>query len=329
MLMKDLLVKLERYLYETLGATVSFEPWEGQRRMPLFLQERYRLFKAHLLGRACLFMIDKGHTEESPATIRKHIGLVEGKWHELIIYARERIAAYNRKRLIEQKVSFVVPGNQMYLSNLGIDLRERFPKHRTSRSTFRPSAQVVLIHMLLREDTHVSPTALAPKLGYSVMTMSRALDELEDAGLGESPPLGRERYLHLTQPKSEIWKKAQPFLRSPVKSCHPIEMARRRNLPGPRAGLSALANYSMLAEPRNAIVALSREDWKSLQFQDAVTEATEDEPNGLSVEVWSYPPTLFASDGLVDRFSLYLSLREAKDERVEAALDQMMRGVAW
>lgn len=175
----------------------------------------------------------------------------------------------------------------------------------------------------------MSPTELAPQLGYSVMTISRALDELEAAGLGQSSLHGRERYLHFGEPRPEVWKKAQPFLRSPVKSQHVIRIMQHRELPGPRAGLSALAEYSMLSEPQSVAIALRREDWTSLQQQDAVEEAALDEPGALSVEVWTYAPTLFASRGLVDRLSLYLSLCDTEDERVAAALDRMMGDLEW
>ena len=36
------------------------------------------------------------------------------------------MASYERKRLIEQKVPSIVPGNQLYLPDLGLDLREYF-----------------------------------------------------------------------------------------------------------------------------------------------------------------------------------------------------------
>ena len=133
----------------------------------------------------------------------------------------------------------------------------------------------------------------------------------------------------MTEPKLAVWKKSQPFLRDPVKSRHPIRMSRDRNLLGPRAGLSALAQYSMLGEPHNAVVALCAPDWKLLRQREAVTEAASDEPDAIIVEVWSYAPTLLAGEGVVDRLSLYLSLRGDADERVEAALDQMLGDVAW
>jgi hypothetical protein len=37
--------------------------------------------------------------------------------------------------------------------------------------------------------------------------------------------------------------------------------------------------------------------------------------------VWSYKPELFAKERVVDRLSLYLSLKDNEDERVQAALE--------
>lgn len=321
--------QLEHYLHENLSVTVALMPWADSSRLPFFLQDRYCFFEASLLGSAYLFMVDKAEAEESPAAIRKHLDQVKAKWHEAVVYVRERVTAYNRKRLIEQKVPFVVPGNQMYLPMLGIDLREHFRKLRPDKRRFSPSTQAVLICALLRDTECLGPTELAGKLGYSIMTTSRALDDLEAAELAESSSVGRGRRLLLKGPKPEVWKKAQEFLRTPVASHHPIRMAHRQELPGPLAGLSALAHYSMLAEPQGVVIALGREGWRALVQQKAITEASMEEPDGLIVEVWSYAPSLFASAKVVDRLSLYLSLRETKDERVETALNQMMENIQW
>jgi DNA-binding MarR family transcriptional regulator len=324
--MKNLIDQFERYLREILGITVTPTPWESANRLPFFLRDRYRFFEARLTGETCLLMIDKAGRDEPPSVIRKHIEHIQTKWNGPVVYVRDRIVAYNRKRLIAQKVPFVVPGNQMYLPMLGVDLREHFRgKPQPARQSFRPSTQALLIHMLQQTHREFSPTELAQTLGYSAMTMGRALDELQAAGLGESSRSGRDRSLHLTEPKDAIWKKAQSFLRDPVKSRRPIRMTPGRDIPGPLAGLSALSRYSMLGEPDNTVVALSARNWKLLRQQDTVTEAAGE----LIVEVWSYDPTLLAREGVVDRLSLYLSLRRDPDERIETALDQMMGEVAW
>lgn len=327
--MKDPYDGLATYLHETLGVTIAPTPWANGSRLPPFLQDRYNFLEAQLLGHRCLFLLGRGDREEPPAAIRKHVEQVQTKWNGPVVYVRQRVTAYHRRRLIEHKVPFVVPGNQLYLPTLGIDLREHFRQLQASRPTFRPSAQAVLIHMLLSGESDFGPAELAPRLGYSAMSISRALDEVEAAGLAESYPAGRERRLHLKAPKPETWQSAKPYLRDPVQSRHWVRPRRGQELPGPRAGLTALAHYSMLADPGNLVAAVSRDDWRSLRQRDAMQEATAHESGALNLEVWNYPPTLFARGGVVDRMSLYLSLRETNDERIEAALEHMMGDAPW
>ncbi len=85
----------------------------------------------------------------------------------------------------------------------------------------------------------------------------------------------------------------------------------------------------MLAKPANLVIALSGRDWKSLKQRMDVKELHCPEPGGLEMEIWRYSPNLFAEQAVVDRLSLYLSLKENQDERVEAALEDMMREMQW
>ena len=124
------------------------------------------------------------------------------------------------------------------------------------------------------------------------MTLSRALDELEAAELAESSPVGRERRLLLKGSKLDVWKKAQEFLRTPVAGRHSVRMAHRHELPGPLAGLSALARYSMLAEPQGVVVAVNREEWRSLVQRKAAAKLScgrAGQPRRRSVELRADP----------------------------------------
>lgn len=327
---QELLPNIKRYFHDILGVEVSITPWQDEGRVPLFLRDRYQFLITELINQHCLFLVDTCEQEETPVTIRKHIEQLRGKWAAPVIYVRERITSYNRKRLIEHKVPFVVPGNQMYLPMLGLDLREHFKKpHPEGTHALRPASQVVLIHALLREEAELSPTILADKLGYSIMTMSRVLDELEAVDLGESASVGRERHLHFLAPRHEIWEKAQPLLRNPVTKHHLIRCPPGAKPSVCRCGLDALAHYSMLAEPKGMSFALGREDWKVFRQNAQAEVAMGDEPEAMTIELWSYAPALLADDGWVDRLSLYLSLRDTEDERVQAALDQMIKEIPW
>ncbi len=326
----DLGEPLARYLHRVLGVVLRVRAWRGTGRLPPFLSARYRFLEGQLLDRAVLFMMDDSSAEESPATIRKHVEHAEAKCDRAIIYVRGWITAYNRQRLIQLRVPFVVPGNQMYLPALGIDLRERMRRAPAGRTRFRPSTQGTFIRALLDERHEVPPAAdLAQQLGYSAMTLSRAFDELESAGLARArSSTGRARLLAFTAPRAEVWRQAAALLSSPVRRRHFVA-AGRGEIPGLTAGLSALAHYSSMAAPDHAVVAMGAKEWAAYRWRQEASILPVADSQATVVEVWSYPPRPYRDPGVVDPLSLFLSLRDERDERVEMALDEMMEGLRW
>ena len=321
--------ELDRYLHDTLGVAVKATPWQGASHLPPVLRERYEFAKAELLGLPILLMIDRSAEEQAPVVVRKHMEMLKPKQEAELIYVRERVTTYNRKRLIEQRVPFIVPGNQMYLPMLAIDLREHFRRIRRETSAISPSTQVVVLYAVLRKaGKELIPSEMAALLGYSAMTMTRAFDELEAANLAEINVRGRERYLMFIGDRRELWEKAQPFLRSPINKRLFI-----RHTEGAdgfvRAGLTALEHYTMLAAPAYPTYALSREEWKALQKRHKIAVVPSQDPDAIGIEVWWYSPGRFAADGFVDRLSLFLSLKADHDERTEAALEEMMEKFEW
>jgi len=53
------------------------------------------------------------------------------------------------------------------------------------------------------------------------------------------------------------------------------------------------------------------------------------EPDQMIVETWTYAPDTLSTGPTVDVLSLYLSLRDNQDERVEAALEEAMEALKW
>lgn len=321
--------KIERYLNETLGITAKISVWKAGERLPLFLRDGYRFFETFLLGLPCVLMVDQAQEAPSPANARKHMDQVESKWDGDLIYVRHQLASHQRKRLIEQRVPFLVPGNQMYLPMLGIDLREHFRKQRQTPLTLKPATQVLVLQLLLRPEEELrTPLDFANRLGYTKMTMSRAFDELEAEQLCDISKEGRERKLRLAGTRHELWNHVLPLLRTPVKQRNHIG---RSDIPqvGVAAGLTALANRSMLAAPKTAVVAVSSEQWQVMKRRKADFHTTADAPDAVEMEVWSYDPLLFSTEGTCDPYSLFLSLQDNKDERIEAALEEMMEAIQW
>jgi hypothetical protein len=327
--MKVELRQLEQYLDRTLGVKVALSPWRDSTRLASFLRELYGFWETRLLGAPCLLMVDAGEQEQAAAVIRKHITQVQAKWPAEVIYVPARLTPYNRKRLVEQKVPFVVPGNQMYLPMVGVDFRERFRRLLAVPTSFSPATQVMVIHWLLRgTEEELTPVHVSQMLDYSTMTMTRAFNELEAAGLAEITRRGKERRLRFVATKRDVWAKVQPFLRSPVTK----RLCIRQPYPAPegiQAGMAALAHYSMLAPPAYPVIALYGQDWKSLPLWHNKTPIPSQDPEALEIEVWSYAPSIFADHGVVDRLSLYLSLKDNEDERVQSALEEMIGRLGW
>ena len=327
--MNRLVQEFIQYFKETIHIPVYPKTWKGQDKLPIYLRDRYNVFQVTILNIECLVMIPMPDTEITPAAICKHIVQIKKQWDKEVIYVSRAVSAYNRKRLIEQHVSFVIPWNQMYLLPLGIDLREHFKKVWEARTAWSPATQAVFLSVLLhRSVQEFIPGQLADRLGYSAMSISRAYNDMEILGEVRIQKTGRERILHLNADRQLLWEKARQFLQNPVKKQLWVRFA-SGSCPGVKSGLSALAEYSALSSPSNPVVALERKEWKQLQHNNRVTVLPVQEPDACLLEIWSYSPRLFAERGVVDRFSLYLSLREPDDERVAAALDEMMEKVVW
>lgn len=327
--MKDLVNRFKRYLLDTLGITVTLSKPASVGSLPFFLQDNYDMFQVRLLNEDFIVLVSRDDSELTPATIHKHIDIVSQQLTMKAVFVHSTISSFNRKRLIEHKVPFVIPGNQMYLPDLGIDLREYFIKKRAKTVILGPSTQAVILYAVTQTMIEpLNPTQLAEELGYSRMTMTRSLDEIESAELAEVLIVGRKRLVHFDKNRRELWEKALPHLKTPVRENVWLKTM-IDELPVCQAGLTALACYSMLTPPKRQVYAAFAKDWKAIKRKYFHKIISYPDEAGCELEVWSYSPGLFANGKIVDQFSLYLSLRDIKDERVESAMEKMMEGIEW
>lgn len=327
--MGKLIQKLEDYLKETLGISVEAVIWEGNGGLPFYLKDRYRFKQIDLFNHRIVLMIAQYPEEETPATVKKHQFVVQDTANIEVVYVNDRVTSYNRKRLIEHKIPFIIPGNQMYLPMLAIDLREHFRNNRVANRKLSPSTQTVVFHALITgNEGPFTPTGLSDVLGYTPMTLTRAFDELESIEIGHVKIEGRERRLMLDMKPQELWDEVKEYLRNPIKRRIWIE-PQHFSIQGVKAGLSALSDYTMLAEPQQETFAFSLEEWKVVKLQDKIMEVPANEPEAHQIEIWAYPPKLFATNNVVDRFSLYACLKDEPDERVQSMLDKMLEDNKW
>ena len=96
------------------------------------------------------------------------------------------------------------------------------------------------------------------RLGYTPMTLTRVLRELDAAGLAKTTRHGRARHLYTEGTPRELWQGARKSMRSPVKRSVWIRATARDRRSLRMAGLSALARLTRLADPPWPVYAMGR-----------------------------------------------------------------------
>jgi hypothetical protein len=318
----------QTHLLEVLGERPSsLKPLPGS-GLPFFVTDSFDLMGIKLLGLPVTLAILKVQGSLSPAEVAARIRRIRAQGG-LALYVAAVVDASDRRRLIEQKVPFLVPGNQLYLPDLGIDLREYFRRQAeiNDQPQMGPATQALLFSHLIDPMTpvetkagwHVAPTV--EKLGYTKMTGSRAANELVELGLAEVEKRGRAVHLRFKQDTpAAIWEAAKPFVRSPVMRTRWIGKLPSTIAPLVRkAGETALTRHTLLGEPEHETFAIHRDDWSDTNGSRILTRP---EPGAVEVQIWSYSPALEDGD-FIDPLSLIASMRDASDERVRLAVREL------
>ena len=322
---------IQRYLLETLGLRSDLRTWPAAKQLPYFLQEAFAVHQTTFHGHDLLLAVEQRPKPPKIADLRAQVARLRGAAQLPIVYVTEALASYERRRLIECRMPFLVPGNQLYLPDLGIDLREYFRTPRTeSGAALSPATQAVLITMLLsrpwRKDWALSK--IVAELGYTAMTLTRVLRELEAAGLADIERHGRERRLHVDGTPEDVWNRARNSMRSPVKRSIWVPTLSNKVPTLRLAGLSALAQRTQLADPPSPIYAIGPNDWRHVK-QARLALLPQPADGYVEWQLWSYSLALDSESSTVDPLSLMLSLDAVTDERVQMALDELRKQLPW
>lgn len=202
-------------------------------------------------------------------------------------------------------------------------LREQFRRRRAlERYTVSPSAQALLIQAVLRWDGEDRSWPRVPsiEMGYSVKTVSRAINELKKTGLIKACAVGRTRVFKRKLSARETWECARPMLSNPVKDTGWSSLPSGTQMP--RAGWSALAHEPGVVDPAYPVYAATLLRWKAMR-DNGFLDAQSGDHELCAVQIWSYRPTLNSDDDVVDPLSLALSLQDDPNPRVQQALDAL------
>ena len=321
------------YLTRVIGETPWIAPTEDHlvSKLPLYLRQRYEFFRANVFGRRCILAFENSATGElSPTQYGQELMQLKQRFHEDVILVLMKLPSYVRNRLVKQRIPFIVPGTQMFLPMLMIDLQEQFPKQNDpTRQTLSAASQVVIIYQILKEPLDEIPLGqIATRLGYSAMVMSKTQDELQTTGLCEVIRTWRTVSLHFTARGKDLWQQAEPLLTTPVRRRVWIRWGQPRAR-AVLAGTTALSRVSMIEGDHVPIYAMRDKHLANAMDKGEIFGCGGPEEAEARMEAWKYDPWVLADGNVADRCSLYLSLRHSSDERIQkeirSLLDEMPR----
>jgi len=326
-----LATQAETYVNEVLGVDFGLTPVADCDRLPFFLTDRYRFLQAMVFATPCIFMAVQARDLETPAAIARHwsqarLALGGG----IVAILTDALSVHDRRRLIARRIPFIVPGNQLFMPDLAVDLRENFRvPSKSVGDRLTPAAQVLVLATILGQTFDgLSASRLARRFDYSPMSIGRVFDELETFELAQIRDVGRERLIDFAGRGRRLWDQARDLLQSPVRTSRLI-VRPPTTIIAPIAGETALAHYTNLSDPRRQTRAVAAKDWKALSQHFEFARHNRVDEDGLKIESWSYDPALLSQDPAVDRLSLYLSLEDRRDERIDQAAEALLEDMAW
>ena len=160
------------------------------------------------------------------------------------------------------------------------------------------------------------------------MMMTKVKDELEAGEICKIVQSGRSMVLDFKATGRTLWEQVKPQLTSPVKRTRWVQWAKPME-PASLAGMSALSLRTMIAADRLPTYALPLAVFQDSMERGACAGCHNAENATARIEIWSYNPYLLGDHRMVDPLSLYLSLSNSSDERVQQQLEQLIEEVKW
>jgi len=325
-----------KYLSEVLGINTTVNPIakSNQEHLPMYITETFKLYNINLFNKELVFAQLTNDEGMSILQIEKQLQQIQKQLNKTVVVVLDTIKSYNRKRLIEKKINFIVPGKQMFLPDLLIDLRESYPRDNAIKEKLLPSAQMLIIYQLLSSDLvwkiqEHSFKAIAQKFDYTPMAITKAIENIKSHRIidviGE-----KEKFIRFRYDKKALWEKIKNenlFVTPVIKTVFVDEKPRGLTLL--KSNANALSTFSDLNPSNQVFYAIEKDDFYRLKKNNDLVN-----PNPIegeyALEIWKYKPVNFVRDmTVVDPLSLFLSMQNNNDERIDMALDQMLKRYIW
>jgi hypothetical protein len=328
--------KLKEYIHQILGKDLEIKELskEYTNKLPFIFKNNFNFYVTHLHNHELILVKVNREDAFNAAQLRQQVIAIQKVLDKRVIIVTEDITAINRKRLIDQKISFIVPGKQMFLAELLIDIQD-FNKDKEFQKEFLllPSAQLILLYQILHREDNLSQYTfkeLAEKFQYTQMGITKAIENLKRLAIVEV--IGtKEKNIVFETDIPKLWKSIEKHLINPVLKT--VYVDEKPMIKMYSSNTTALEEYSDMNPSKLEYFAIEKNKFYELEKTNQLINLNNESGN-YAVEVWKYNPELITKGitkkNNVDPLSLYISLKDGFiDERTDMALDQIIEKYIW
>lgn len=289
-------------------------------KLPLAIATYYSFYDLEFMETQVTIAVPLGIDGITPMQLAKHKAKMIEAFRHPVIFVLENVASYQIARLTRAKVDFIVPGKIIFIPSMLTVLREIKNTVKEMPEKMPPATQMlVLYHLETKTINGLTASDIAGLTGLAYPTVNIALRWLvanEIISLVGS----KQKHVQLTMSKEELWDKSSPMMSSPIQRILFTDTKPEGSL---MSGETAMGHYTMLAEPATPVIAIDKATAK------ANATLMNKEYGSIMVEVWKYSPSLLSENEWADRLSLYLSMKDSEDERIQMECDTLIGEMKW
>ena len=313
--MKDL---VSQEFERLLGGQLKITPCVRTKRLSFMLLGLYNLYECDFNGHRFILMCHKKKAVYTPGAVAAHMAQIQAATGLQAVFATTEMPSYKRARFLEKHIPFIIPGKQMYLPFAGLLLTESDSPAPKKFDSLGNLAQILILAKLMKRFADLLSIGTACSMfQYSRISVIRAFDELEHFQLARRCPA--TKHLEFIADNGKLWKKALPLLHNPQRRIIGLEKI-PQGLSVYESGINALSKHSMLSPDPQMEYAVEAKAFNKLGIKPECP--IEDAP--VLIELWSYAPAIIRGNS-IDPFSLYLTLKDNPDDRVQIALETMLK----
>ena len=287
----------------------------------------YKFYDGEFHGMPLLFAEPKGKVA-APRSLSVTASNLTSLFQLPTVFLLPACPAYERQRLIDKDVYFVVSDKYVHLPMLLAN--ERIRKTKQAKALTPVAQYLLLYHLQIESIEGLAARDIEDKMPYSYASITLGVTCLEDLGLCQKVSDGSKRkVIHFDKTGKELWEQAQPFIVNPVEErIYCDELLTEEFFT--TCGINALAHYTWLNPDPERIIMMTAKQLRDFRASGVIVRPNEFDGN-IIIEAWKYPPV--TSIGIkaewVDRLSLAVSLREDADPRVEGEVERLINDIEW